>query len=288
MSESEDETVMAPAFECDGPRLPSGAVLPAIGLGVFMAAPGKETYSSVLNALRGGYRHIDTARIYGNEADVGRAVAASKVPREEVFITTKLFITDWGAEKAAAAIQDSLQKLNTPYIDLLLLHAPGDSATRAETWRVLEDAQSRGVVRDIGVSNFSEQHLEKLQMTARVMPAVNQIEVHPWLQRRDLVAYCQKRGIVVEAYSPLAKASKLSDPVLVNVANEVGATPAQVLIAWSLQKQFVCLPKSIDSERQRQNLEAANVKLREEDVARLDGLECGLVTGWDPIKDSPV
>lgn len=288
MSESEDETVMAPAFECDGPKLPSGAVLPVIGLGVFMAAPGQETYSSVLNALRGGYRHIDTARIYGNETDVGRAVADSKVPREAVFITTKLFVTDWGAEKASAAIQDSLQKLNTPYIDLLLLHAPGDSSTRAETWRVLEDAQSQGVVRDIGVSNFSEQHLEKLQKTARVMPAVNQIEVHPWLQRRDLVAYCQKRDIIVEAYSPLAKASKLNDPVLVKVASDLGATPAQVLIAWSLHKKLVCLPKSVDAERQRENLEAVKLKLGEEDVAQLDGLECGLVTGWDPINNSPV
>jgi diketogulonate reductase-like aldo/keto reductase len=279
---------MAPAFS-SGPRLPkTKRVLPSIGLGVYKSKPGEETYEAVLNALRVGYRHIDTAQAYGNEADVGRALADSGIPRKEVFITSKLFPSKWGYETARGAIKESLRKLNVACIDLFLLHAPGDPALRAETWRCLEDAQQEGILGDIGVSNFSERHLEKLEQTAMVSPAVNQIEVHPWLQRQELVRYCQEHGIIVEAYSPLAKASKLADPVVGAVAHRLGATPAQVLVAWSLAKGLVTLPKSTNPERQRENLEAAKIHLDAGDIKDLDGLEAGLVTGWDPIKDAPV
>jgi diketogulonate reductase-like aldo/keto reductase len=269
-------------------RLASGALLPRIGFGVYKVPPGKDTYEAVLNALRGGYRHIDTARAYQNEADVGAALAASKVPRSEVFVTTKLWTSEWGYEKAIAGVKSSLERLQTGYIDLMLLHVPGDPALRAETWRGLEACRAQGLLRDIGVSNFGQAHLERLAETATIQPAVNQLEVHPWLQRRELVAYCKEKRIVVEAYSPLAKAKRMEDPVVTAVAHRLGASPAQVLIAWSLAKGLVPLPKSTNLERQRTNLEAAEQALSETDVAELDALEEGLTTGWDPVRDDPV
>jgi len=282
-----DEVLMAPPF-LSGPTLFSGARIPSIGLGVYRCASGDETYSAVLTALRGGYRHFDTAQMYSNESDVGHALRDSKVPRSEVFLTTKLRLEAWGYQNAMAAVKCSLENMQVSYVDLLLLHAPGDPGRRSETWRALEDCRNQGLARDIGVSNFGEAHLDRLAQTATIQPAVNQIEVHPWGQRKDLVALCMKRGIVVEAYSPLAKASKLNDPVVSAIATHYGITPAQVLLAWSLSKGMVALPKSVRPVKQRENLAAAKVRLTAADIASLDGLEKGLVTGWDPVNNAPV
>jgi diketogulonate reductase-like aldo/keto reductase len=268
--------------------LPSGTVLPRIGLGVYQSAPGDETYKAVLIALKMGYRHIDTAQMYGNECDVGRAIQDSGIPRQDIFITTKLWISNWGYQKAMAAIKESNERLGGTYIDLCLLHAPGNPELRAETWAAMEHLQEVGIIHDIGVSNFSPKHLEKLNLSAKITPCVNQIELHPWLQRREVVDYCRKHDIVIEAYSPLAKASKLNDPILVEIAQQVNATPAQVLIAWSLAKDFVTLPKSVHEERQQMNLKAADVTLSTEQIQRLDMLDENLVTGWDPIKTHAV
>uniref|UniRef100_K3WD22 NADP-dependent oxidoreductase domain-containing protein n=1 Tax=Globisporangium ultimum (strain ATCC 200006 / CBS 805.95 / DAOM BR144) TaxID=431595 RepID=K3WD22_GLOUD len=268
--------------------LPSGAKIPVVGLGVYLSEPGAETYDAVLSALKLGYRHIDTAQYYANEADVGKAVRDSGIPRDQVFVTSKLFLTNWGYDKAIAAVKESNEKLGLGYIDLFLLHAPGDAATRAETWRALEDLQTQGVLRDIGVSNFGEAHLKKLAETWKAKPAVNQVELHPWLTRADLVEYHKQVGIPLEAYSPLAKANKLVDPVVNEIAAEVKATPAQVLIAWSLAKDFITLPKSVNPDRQKLNLEAVNVKLSDAQVAKLDALDEYLTTGWDPIKEHAV
>ncbi|KAI7840058.1 hypothetical protein COHA_006189 [Chlorella ohadii] len=269
-------------------RLNTGHLLPAIGLGVYRSAAGGECYTACLSALRLGYRHIDTAQVYGNEQDVGRAVVDSGLRRDEVFITSKLWTSNWGYDKARASIRQSLSELDTSYLDLFLLHAPGDPGARAETWRALEDAQKEGLIRSIGVSNFGIAHLQKLAETAVVKPAVNQIELHPWLQWRDEVAFCQAEGIVMEAYSPLAKAQKLAEPTVAGIAQRLGVTPAQVLIRWSLQKGFVPLPKSNHAERQRTNLDVFRFELSDDDMAALDGLESGLVTGWNPIRDDPV
>lgn len=267
----------------------SGRFIPQIGLGVYQSSPGAETYDAVLSALRIGYRHIDTAQFYANEADVGRAIKDSGIPREEVFVTSKLFPPNFGYDKAIKAMQDSLDKLQIGYIDLFLLHAPGDPSVRDETWKALEKFQADGLLRDIGVSNFGIPHLEKLALKATELPAVNQIEIHPWLQRSELVKYCHDHGIVVEAYSPLAKAQALSDPVLLNVASRNGATPAQILVAYSLAKGLVTLPKSVNPERQQSNLDAATaVKLTEADIAELDTLEAYMTTGWDPVRTAPV
>ena len=180
----------------------------------------------------------------------------------------------------------SLEKL--PHIDLVLLHAPGEPAQRADTWRALEEYAANELVHNLDVNNFGMAHLEKLAKTATVAPAVNQIEVHPFLQRRELVAWCEAHGIVVEAYSPLTKARALDNPALVAVAREAGVTPAQVLLRWSLQKGFVTLPKSVNPERQAQNLGVFGFELTAAQMQALDALEAGMITGWDPVTQDAV
>lgn len=268
--------------------LPSGAKMPAVGLGVYKSAPGEECYNAVLTALRVGYRHIDTARLYENEADVGRAVHDSGIPREEIFITSKLREFHWGYEKALEGARSSNELIGCGYIDLFLLHQPFDPELRADTWRALEDLQAEGVLRDIGVSNFGEPHLAKLAQTWRVKPAVNQIELHPWLTRDPLIKYCEANGIILQAFSPLARAKRLGDPVLNEIAAQANATPAQVLIAWDLARGFVTLPKSVKELRMKENLDGASVKLTAEQVKRLDALNENFFSGTDHVSNSPV
>lgn len=268
-------------------------VIPTVGLGVYRSPPGPETYNAVYSALKLGYRHVDTAQVYQNEKDVGSAIAQylqddPMITRADIFITTKVWLSNFGSEACAKSVEQSLEKLQTPYIDLVLLHAPGDPSSRADTWRALERLQEKGFIKDIGVSNFGIPHIEKLSKTWKVKPAVNQIELHPWLQRHDLVKFCQDNGIVVEAYSPLAKATSLGDTTLVRIANSINKSPAEVLIAWSLAKGFVTLPKSINPTRQKINLDSVTLILSNENIAELDTLDEYRTTGWDPVKDAPV
>uniref|UniRef100_K3WD18 NADP-dependent oxidoreductase domain-containing protein n=1 Tax=Globisporangium ultimum (strain ATCC 200006 / CBS 805.95 / DAOM BR144) TaxID=431595 RepID=K3WD18_GLOUD len=271
-------------------KLPSGALIPSIGLGVYQSQPGNETYQAVLTALQYGYRHIDTAKAYSNERDVGRAIRDSGVPREQIFVTSKIYTMTWGSyNHVVAAVRESNEKLGLGYIDLYLLHSPSASKGRADAWRALEDLQSEGILRDIGVSNFGEAHLKKLAETWRVKPAVNQIELHPWLAREDTVKYCESQGIFLEAYSPLARAMKLHDPVLVQVATEVGGTPAQVLVAWSLAKGFIALPKSVKTARIKENFDGWNIQLSVSQMEKLNKLdEYFLSCIWDPITEHEV
>ncbi|KAL7694466.1 putative aldo/keto reductase, NADP-dependent oxidoreductase domain-containing protein [Plasmopara halstedii] len=270
--------------------LPSGNSIPDVGLGVYQSAPGSETYQAVLAALKLGYRHIDTATVYRNEKDVGDAIRDSGISREEIFVTSKIVPSQskWCYNDVVEGVRLSNHKLGLDYINLYLLHAPFDSTTRSEAWRALEDMQIEGLVRDVGVSNFGELHLRKLAKTWRLKPAVNQIELHPWLARADTVKYCEEQGILLEAYSPLARAKKMHDQTLQKIANEVSATPAQVLIAWTLSKGFVTLPKSVDESRIKENLEAAKLILTTEQMETLNGLDTYFVTAWDPIKDHAV
>ena len=268
-------------------------VIPNVGLGVYRSASGPETYNAVYSALQLGYRHVDTAQVYRNEQDVGSAIVQylqddPTITRADIFVTTKVWLNNFGYESCIKSVEESLVKLQTPYIDLVLLHAPGDSSSRADTWRALESLQEKGVVKDIGISNFGIPHIEKLSKTWKVKPAVNQIELHPWLQRRDLVKYCQDNGIILEAYSPLAKATALDDATLVRTANSLNKTPAEVLIAWSVAKGFVTLPKSVNPTRQQTNLDAATLLLSDDHIAALDALDEYRTTGWDPVKDAPV
>lgn len=262
-------------------RMNNGLDIPRVGLGVFQAPRGEQTRNAVRDALLLGYRHIDTARIYGNERDVGAAVRESGVPRAEVFVTTKLWNDDQGHDSALEAFDASMKRLDLEYIDLYLLHWPVPRR-RLESWRALEQLLSDGRVRAIGVSNFMVRHLEELLAHAKVVPAINQIEVSPFLQQREVRALCDQRGIVVEAYSPLTRGQRLGHPAVVAVAERVQRSPAQVLLRWGLQHGMVVLPKSTHKARIAENAALFDFELSAGDMAKLDALEEGLVTGWDP------
>jgi len=264
--------------------LVGGGHIPQVGLGVYQAPSGRTTREAVSAALAGGYRHVDTARIYGNEADVGQAVRESGLPRDQVFVTTKLWNDDQGYDRALRAFDASLERLGQGSVDLYLLHWPVPGK-RLDSWRALEKLAADGRARAIGVSNFLVPHLEELLARAHTPPAVNQIELSPFLQRRETVALCRKHGIVVEAYSPLTRAQRLDDPVVRAVANEVGRTPAQVLLRWGVQHGFVVLPKSTRPARIEENGRIFDFVLDASAMQRLDGLEEGLTTGWDPARE---
>lgn len=266
-------------------RMNNGLEIPRLGLGVYQAASGQETRTAVLGALKLGYRHIDTARIYQNEQDVGDALRESGIDRREVFVTTKLWNDDQGYDQALRACEASLKRLGFDYVDLYLLHWPVP-AKRLDSWRALERLLKEGRVRSIGVSNFMPHHLEELFAHSEVTPAVNQIEVHPFLQRRETRALCTRHGIVVEAYSPLTRGYRLDHPVVGAIAKESGKTPAQVLLRWGLQHDMVVLPKSVHRARIAENAAVFDFKLTSDQMARLDALEEGLATGWDPT-DAP-
>jgi diketogulonate reductase-like aldo/keto reductase len=266
-------------------KLANGVLMPRIGLGVYLVPHGRATRESVASGIRLGYRHIDTARLYGNEADVGKAMRESGVRREELFVTTKLWNSDHGFDRTLAAFDESRGALGLETIDLFLLHWPVPKL-RSDSWRALEKLYDEGRVRAIGVSNYMVHHLEELTGRARIAPMVNQIEIHPFLQQRDVRAWCAKNNIAVAAYCPLAKGEVVDDPTVRKVAKEAGVTPAQAVLAWGLHHGLIVLPKSVRAQRQAENLAAAEVKLTASQIAALDGLERGYVTDWDP-RDAP-
>jgi diketogulonate reductase-like aldo/keto reductase len=262
-------------------RLNNGVEIPQVGLGVWQAARGEQTQGAIAAALKHGYRHIDTARIYGNEMDVGVAVKNSGIPRDKLFITTKLWNDDQGYDSTLRAFEQSIKRLGVNIIDLYLLHWPVQGK-RHDSWQALEELYAQKRVRAIGVSNFMARHLEELLQYADVVPQVNQIELTPFLQRRDTVDFCKKHDIVVEAYSPLTRGQKFNDPTLQGIAKSVGRSPAQVLLRWGIQKGVVVLPKSVTPERIAQNAALFDFELSTEAMEALDGLEANLTTGWDP------
>jgi methylglyoxal/glyoxal reductase len=259
--------------------LSSGARIPQVGLGVWQS--GGKTKSAITAALAAGYRHVDTAAVYGNEPQVGAAIAESGIPREQLFVTTKLWNKDQGYDAALRAFDASLGRLKLEYLDLYLIHWPVPEL-RLESWRALEKLYADKRVRSIGVSNFLEPHLRQLEGSAKVLPAVNQIELTPFLQRTATVARCRELGIVLEAYSPLTRGQRLAHPVLKELASRLGRSSAQVMLRWGIQKGFVILPKSVTPERIVENAALFDFALDAAAMARLDALEEGLVTGWDP------
>jgi diketogulonate reductase-like aldo/keto reductase len=261
--------------------LNTGARIPQVGLGVWQAGAGASTQGAVRAALEVGYRHIDTARIYGNEKDVGAVVRSSGIPRAELFVTTKLWNEDHGYDSALRAFDASLDRLALDYVDLYLIHWPVPRK-RLDTWRALEQLFRDGRARAIGVSNYLIPHLKELLDVATVVPAVNQIELTPFLQRRDTCALCREHGIAVEAYSPLTRGQRLDDPEVRSVAHEVGRTPAQVLLRWGVQRGAIVLPKSVTPSRIAENAALFDFTLSDDAMTRLDALEENLVTGWDP------
>ena len=264
--------------------LRDGHAIPQLGFGVFQIPPGASTQRAVEAALAAGYRHVDTAAVYRNEADVGAAIRASGLPPGSVWVTTKLGNADQGAASARRAFEASLERLGLDAVDLYLLHWPHER--RLESWRVLEQLQAEGLARSIGVSNFLVPHLDELLAYASVPPAVNQIELSPFLYRTraDTIRRCADAGIVVEAYSPLTKGRRLDDTTVGAIAAEAGRTPAQVLIRWSLQKGFVVLPRSSNAARIAENAAVFAFALDDEQMTKLDALDEGLTTGWDPAR----
>ena len=266
--------------------LHNDVAIPQLGLGVFRSPNGAETVETVRYALEAGYRHVDTARIYRNEADVGAGLRASGLPREQVFVTTKLWESDQGYDSAIAAYGESLRLMGLDYIDLFLIHWPLPGKRRY-SWMALETLLEEGRVRAIGVSNYLVRHLEELLGHARYRPAVNQIELSPYNyeQRRPTLELCAAQGIAIEAYSPLTKGRKLGDPRLAEIGAGHGVTPAQVLIRWGLQKGAVVLVKSNRPERIRQNADVYDLALSAAEMARLDTFNENLATGWDPTNE---
>ncbi|GAB5590480.1 hypothetical protein Unana1_05380 [Umbelopsis nana] len=265
-------------------NLNNGRQIPAIGLGVYRAAPGESAEQAVSTALKLGYRHIDTAHIYHNEADVGAAIAKSGIPRDEIFVTTKLWDADQGYHSAIKACEKSLQKLGLDYIDLYLIHSPNPGPKhRKDSWDALQYLVAKDKVKSIGVSNYGIQHLkELLGSNPNIRPVVNQLEIHPWNTRTELVDFCKSQNIEIEAYSPLTKGRKLNDPVLVKIASKYDKSPAQVLIRWSLQHGYIVLPKSVTPDRIASNADVFDFDLSDSDMKALDEKDEYLLTGWDP------
>jgi diketogulonate reductase-like aldo/keto reductase len=262
--------------------LNNGVRMPQIGFGVFQVPPD-DTQRAVEQALEIGYRHIDTAAAYNNEAGVGAAVRASGLPREDLFVTTKLRNGEHGYESALRAYDETLARLGLEYADLYLVHWPNPAADLyVDSWRALERIYIDGRVRAIGVSNFLAEHLDRLAKEGEVVPAVNQIELHPTYQQRELTELCRERSIAVEAYSPLGQGGDLDDPALVSIAAAHRATPAQVVLRWHLQLGHVVIPKSVTPERIRANFDLGGFELSAAELASITALECGNRLGNDP------
>jgi diketogulonate reductase-like aldo/keto reductase len=256
--------------------------IPQLGFGMWRVN-GTEASRALATALEVGYRHIDTAKLYGNEEDVGRAVRGSGIPREEVFVTTKVWNDDQGYDEARRACEASLRRLGLDYVDLYLIHWPSPGQDKyVETWRALEQIQRDGLARAIGVSNFTSEHLRRLAERCAVLPAINQVELHPTLQQAPLRAVHAELGIVTESWRPLGKGRDLAEPVVVQVAERVRRTPAQVVLRWHLQSGFVTIPKSVTPSRIRENFEVFDFELGADDMAALAGLDRGERLGPHP------
>jgi diketogulonate reductase-like aldo/keto reductase len=263
-------------------KLNNGVSMPRLGLGVWQSGGDAETERAVRTAIECGYRSIDTAKIYGNERGVGRAIRGCGVPREQLFLTTKVWNDAVRAEHVAAAFDESLRLLGLDYVDLYLVHWP-IAGKIVPAWRALERIAKSGRARAIGVSNHLRPHLDELLAAAEVVPAVNQIEFHPYLQSRSLVEFCRAKGIQVEAWSPLGQGGPLlKDAKLVEIARRHGKTVAQVILRWDLQKGVVTIPKSVHAERIRENAQLFDFALSEAEIAAIDSLERGQRYGPDP------
>ena len=264
--------------------LNDGKTIPQLGFGVFQIKPA-DTVEAVSRALGIGYRHIDTAEMYGNEKEVGEAVAKSGLDRSDIFITSKLSNAAHRPDDARAAFDATIEALGGDYVDLFLIHWPlptrydGDFVS---TWQTMEEFYRDGRARSIGVSNFQAHHLRRLHEETTVRPAVNQIEVHPFLAQDELRAFCHEHEIAVEAWSPIAQGAVLDNPTIVEIAKRIGRSPAQVVLRWHIQRGDIVFPKSSTPARMQENFELFDFELEDVDVAMITGLDKGERTGPDP------
>ncbi len=264
--------------------LNDGHKIPVLGFGTYLIPPGEQTLTSIKTALNVGYRLIDTASFYHNEADVGQAIKESEIARDKIFVTTKLWNANQGYDSALRAFDMSLQELQLEYIDLYLIHYPVYEK-RIESWKALQTLKQNGQCRSIGVSNFMIPHLQELMDATEIIPAVNQVEFSPFLYQQELMNFCHKHNILVESYCPLTCAHRLKDVILVDIGHKHKKTAAQVLIRWNLQHHLVPLPKSKTEDRIIENFQVFDFNLDNEDMKRLDSLNEDYRTSWDPSKE---
>lgn len=262
-------------------KLNNGVEMPIFGLGVFKVEEGQEVIDSVKSAIKAGYISIDTAAVYKNEEGVGQGIKESGANREDLFITTKVWNADQGYESTLAAFETSIQKLGLDYIDLYLVHWPVKGKYK-ETWKALEKLYKDGKVKAIGVSNFHQHHLEDLLEEAEIVPMVNQIELHPLLSQVELRDFCKEKGIVVEAWSPLAQGKLLDNPVLAEIAGKYNKSTAQIILRWDLQNDIVTIPKSIKEHRIIENADIFDFELTNEDIDKINALNKNERVGPDP------
>jgi diketogulonate reductase-like aldo/keto reductase len=265
----------------DSAVLNNGVKIPWLGFGVFLSPPGDVTYRSVRTALEVGYRHIDTAMIYENETDVGKAIRDSGVPRDEIFVTSKVWNADQGYESTLKAFDLSREKLGMDVVDLYLVHWPVNGKY-IETYRACEKLYQEGKARAIGVSNFKEHHLNYLLPRVEIMPAVDQVEWHPWLQLPGLVRYCRQRGIQLQAWAPLIQGQGISLPVPTEIGKKYGKSAAQVILRWEIQRKVVTIPKSNTPSRIKENADIFDFKLSREDMAAMNALDEDKRVAADP------
>lgn len=269
-------------------KLSNGNEIPLVGFGTYKIKDPNEAYNSVKMALEAGYTHIDTAAYYENEAMVGKAIRESGIPREELFVTSKLWKTELGYEKAMAGFERTMKEIGLDYLDLYLIHWPASPTheenweeINLETWRAFIDIYKSGKVKAIGVSNFLPHHLKAL-MGTEIVPMVNQIEIQPGFMQKETVDYCRENGIIVEAWSPLGRGRVLDNPLLMELAAKYGKTVAQISLRWEVQNGIVTLPKSTHEERIKSNFDIFNFELSSEDMAKIDAMEPYGNTGHHP------
>ncbi|WP_199617129.1 aldo/keto reductase [Paenibacillus alkalitolerans] len=265
----------------DTVTLNNGVKMPWLGLGVWRVEEGPQVEDSVSAAIAHGYRSIDTAAVYGNETGVGKAIRESRVKREDLFVTTKVWNADQGYESTLRAYDESLKRLGLDYVDLYLVHWPVKGKYR-DTWKALRKLYADGRVRAVGVSNFNIHHLQDIMADGDIVPAVNQVEYHPLLSQRDLLAFCKENGIQLEAWSPLMQGNNLNDETLVRLADKYGKTPAQIVLRWDLQNGVVTIPKSVRPERIRENADVFDFELSPEDMDRINAMNKNRRLGPDP------
>ncbi len=260
-------------------KLNNGTNIPFLGLGTYRLLSGTETENAVTWALDYGYRHIDTAALYGNEESVGRAIRKSDVPREDIFVTTKLLNNEH--DDAAGAFENSLKKLGMDYVDLYLIHWPVENKWKT-SWKIIEKLYNEKKCRAIGVSNFTISHLKQLLEFADITPAINQVEFSPYLYQKELLEFCKSKNIVLEAYSPLTRGVKFSDERLVSMATKYKKTPAQLMLRWVIQHGLPVMPKSKSKERIKENADIFDFSISQSDMEHLDSFNENLHISWDP------
>lgn len=261
--------------------LNNGRTIPQIGLGLWQVKKEEEFRTAFQAGIAAGYRHFDSAQAYGNEHMLGEEWHKTGLRREDLFITTKIRVENITLGRTAQSFEKSLEALQTEYVDLLLLHFPV-SIARKKAWQALEKIYAAGQAKSIGVSNFTIKHLEEMKEYAQVMPAVNQVELHLFLQQPELIEYCRQHDIVIEAYSPLAHAHDMNEPIIEEIAKKHDKSYAQVMLRWCIQKDLVILPKSVTPVRIEQNIAVFDFELDDEDMERLQSLDRSLRTCWDP------